>query len=318
MSEKPSFWQRLGLHDWFVNKPEAAVPDSQAGLSPERIYRFILAQFEDSVRTLSFASRVVFYQEYIVVFHPEDYAAFQQDRKGLLGMIAQECVGEFTRILREAAQSGRTVVPAGNRWVFRFVSHPGYAPGDLGFIGKLLPEGGGQEAQSNLRVTYIPRQTGRAETSEMSADTLSAFTYYSEGYYELPFRLDLPSGSAPGGAAASGAHARFEAIVPDREYAGKRIEFLMTGDEVVLTGPADQRSGGDVFRVPSEWVDTPHLRIRFSGAESRFYLAAFGEKTVVNEKEALRSTPQQPDWIELPLNSRIVLNGIVGVNFYKA
>ncbi|TCJ12645.1 hypothetical protein EPD60_15375 [Flaviaesturariibacter flavus] len=318
MSDKPSFWQRLGLHDWFVNKPEAAVPERNTGLSPERIYQFIQAQFGESVRTLSFANRVVFYQEYIVVFHPDDYARFQQERKGLLGMIAQECVTEFTRVLQEAAQAGRTVMPAGARWVFRFVSHPGYAPGDLGFIGKLLPEGGGQEAQPNLRVTYIPRQTGRAETSELSADSLSAFTYYSEGYYELPFRLELPSGKASGPSGSAGANARFEAIVPDREYAGKRIEFLMTGDEVMLTGPADPRNGGDVFRVPSEWVDTPHLHIRFSRAENKFYLAAFGEKTVVNEKEAPRSAPQQPDWIELPLNSRIVLNGIVGVNFYKA
>jgi hypothetical protein len=317
MSEKPSFWQRLGLHDWFVNKPEQAAPQDRNALTPDTIYTYILKQFEQSVHELSFANRVVFFHEYIVVFNPEDYAAFQQHRKGLLGMIAQECVQEFTRILREAAAGGRTVVPAATKWVFRFVSHPGYEPGDLGFIGKLLPEASGKEQTSNLRVTYIPRQTGMAETSDLSPDTLAAFTYYSEGYYELPFRLAEAGGnfSAP---AAGGAIARMEAVVPDREYAGKKIEFYMRADEIHITGSADNREEAAVFRVPSEWVDTPHLRIRYARTEDRFYLSAFGEKTLVNEKEVARSNPQQPAWTELPLNSRIMLNGIVGVNFYKA
>jgi hypothetical protein len=317
MSEKPSFWQRLGLHDWFVNKPEQEERQDAGGLTPDTIYSYILKQFEGSVRELSFAGRVVFYHEYIVVFNPDDYASFQQQRKGLLGMIAQECVQEFTRSLQAAIGGGRTVVPAATRWVFRFVSHPGYAPGDLGFIGKLLPEQSGREQTDNLRVTYIPRQTGKAETSDLSPELLSAFTYYSEGYYELPFQLEGAGGKAearPGGSAL----ARLEAVVPDRAYAGKKIEFFMRTHEMIVTGTTDVRDGDDVFRIPSEWVDTPHLRIRYTPAEDRFYISAFGEKTLVNEKEILRSNPQQPAWSELPLNSRIVLNGIVGVNFYRS
>ncbi|GAB4092133.1 hypothetical protein [Flaviaesturariibacter terrae] len=316
MTEKPNFWQRLGLHDWFVNKPEAAPATERGALTPDTIFNYLVRQFESSIRELSFANRVVFYHEYIVVFHPDDYKMFQDSRKGLLGMIAQESVAEFTRRLQEAAAAGRTVVPAASKWVFRFVSHPGYAPGDLGFIGKLLPEGTGREPEGNLRITYIPRQTGQAETSNLSVDALSAFTYYSEGYYELPFRLDVAGSSAVSHSGA--ALARLEAVVPDKEFAGKKIEFLLRGEDLVVSGPADNREGGEVFRIPSEWVDTPHLRIRYTRAEDRFYLSAFGEKTLLNEKEIARSAPQQPAWTELPLNSRIVLNGIVGLNFYKS
>ncbi|RYY40461.1 MAG: hypothetical protein EOO08_04830 [Chitinophagaceae bacterium] len=320
MIEKPNFWQRLGLHDWFVNKPEAAPADTRAALTPDNIFRYLLQQFDTSARELSFANRVVFFHEYIVVLHPDDYAAFQEHRKGLFGMIAQESVAEFSRRLYEAQKEGRTVAPAANRWVFRFVSHPGYAPGDLGFIGKLLPEsqtpGNNPTQQSNLRVTYIPRQTGQAQTADLAPETLQAFTYYSEGYYELPFRLDgVGTGAAT---AASGALARIEAVVPEREWAGKKIEFFLRNDDTVVSGLADNRESSDVFRVPSEWVDTPHLRIRYARADDRFYLSAFGEKTILNEKEVERSQPQQPAWVELPLNSRIVLNGIVGLNFYKS
>jgi hypothetical protein len=59
------------------------------------------------------------------------------------------------------------------------------------------------------------------------------------------------------------------------------------------------------------------LRIRFNRDDNKLYLASFGEKTVVNEKEVQRSEEGTPAWDELPFNSRILLNGIVGVNIFK-
>jgi hypothetical protein len=69
--------------------------------------------------------------------------------------------------------------------------------------------------------------------------------------------------------------------------------------------------------VPSEWVNTPHLRIRFNKEDGKFYLTSFGEKTLVNEKQVMKSDMVNPSWTELPINSRIVLNGIVGINIFK-
>lgn len=317
MSSKPSFWQRIGLHDWFLKNPEKETREQASLLTPEVIYNYILQQFRNSIEELSFAGRVVFYHEYIIVFNTEDYQEFMEHKKGLFGLIVQESVKKFSEILREYAQQGKTVIPSSSKWVFRFVSHPDYAPGDKGFIGKLLP--GSTQKSENLRVTFIPRQTGMAETSDLSAETLATFTYYSEGYYEVPFELNAQGGgsyqSAP---SSSSSLARFEVIVPDKAYAGKKIEYLMKDDEIVVTGTADQRQERHVFRIPSEWVDTPHLRIRYNRGEDKFYVASFGEKTIVNEKTIAASDPQYPSWVEIPLNSRIVLNGIIGVNMFKA
>ncbi|HEY0768989.1 MAG TPA: hypothetical protein VGD31_01555, partial [Sphingobacteriaceae bacterium] len=74
----------------------------------------------------------------------------------------------------------------------------------------------------------------------------------------------------------------------------------------------------NIFRIPSDWVNTPHLRIRYNKSDNKFYLTSFGEKTILNEKEVKRSDINLPEWIELPVNSRILLNGIIGINIFKS
>jgi hypothetical protein len=87
---------------------------------------------------------------------------------------------------------------------------------------------------------------------------------------------------------------------------------------VIVSGKDESRDASNIFRIPSEWVNTPHLRIRFNKEDGKFYLSSFGEKTILNEKEIKRSDTTSPEWTELPVNSRIVLNGIVGINIFKS
>ena len=57
---------------------------------------------------------------------------------------------------------------------------------------------------------------------------------------------------------------------------------------------------------------------KYDETDNKFHLASFGEKTIVNENEVALSDMNNPTWVELPINSRIVLNGIVGVNIFKS
>ncbi|MDO9373068.1 MAG: hypothetical protein Q7T76_01555 [Ferruginibacter sp.] len=320
MSNKPTFWQRMGLHDWFLkneHSEEAAVKNS---LTPGIVYKYIVDKFEESIRHLSFAQRVVFYHEYIISFNAEDYAEFMHDKKGIFGLIIQESLKQFYDTLKGYRSQGKTVEPSSGKWVFRFASHPDYKPGDLGFIGKLLPGGNTNHVrqEENLRVTYIPRQTGIAQTLDINQDILKGFNFYSEGYYEIPYREDLVLDSGSMKEDPSRSFGRFETTVPDKEFAGKKLEFFMKDPEIIVSGKDETRTLSTIFRIPSEWVSTPHLRIRYEQKEDKFFVASFGEKTIVNEIEIKRSEPAQPKWTDLPLNSRIVLNGIVGINLFKS
>lgn len=318
MKSNTSFWQRLGLHDWFLKKEASLSANETQSLTPDDVYRYIVQKFEESIEQLSFANRVVFYHEYIICFNPDDYNEFMDNKKGIFGLIIQESVKQFYAILKKYRQQGKTVEPSSNKWVFRFVSHPDYARGDKSFIGKLLPGTNNQQKEENLRVTFIPRQTGIVQTFDVNPDILKGFTFYSEGYYEVPYRENLVPDERKTVNAEGIVLARFETIIPDREFAGKKLEYLMKDDDIVVTGKDDTREASNIFKIPSEWVNTPHLRIRFNKAEGKFYLSSFGEKTIVNENEITASSENDPSWAELPINSRMVLNGIVGINIFKS
>lgn len=327
MKSKQSFWQRIGLHDFFLKKEAERVETTPPSLTPNDVYHYIIEKFKESVQELSFADRVVFYHEYIICLNPDDYRLFMENKKGIFGIIVHESLKKIYGLLKEYRALGKTVEPSASRWIFRFVSHPEYASGDISFIGKLLPDSApNTQTAENLRVTFIPRQTGIAQTFDINPDILKGFHFYSEGYYEVPYREDLvlderqirnTAGGTAGAAAPGGALARFETIVPDKEFAGKKIEYYMQDPEITVSGKDETEEGSHVFKIPSDWVNSPHLKIRFNKEENKFLLTSFGEKTVLNEKEVVRSREDAPEWTELPFNSRILLNGIVGVNIFK-
>ncbi len=313
MTTNPTFWKRTGIQDWFLKKE--AVFTEISSMTPDVVYKYIIEKFQSSITELSFADRAIFYHEYIICFSPPDYNKFMDNNKGIFAIIIKESVKSFYDILQQQQQKGKKITASANKWVFRFVSHPDYEKGDKSFIGKLLP-GNVHKKDENLRVTFIPRQTGIAQTFDISDELLQDFTFYSDGYYEIPFDRNLVLNDA-GVPSTPACFARLETTIPDKQYAGKKLEYLMKHEEITVSGVDETLDDPGVFRVPSEWVSTPHLSIRYNKNADKFFLAAFGEKTLVNENEVKVSSKAEPEWTELPLNSRIVLNGIVCINIFK-
>ena len=316
MKTKASFWQRIGLQDWFLKKENIQSTRRAPSITPNDVYKYILEKFNESITQLSFADRIVFYHEYIICFNADDFRDFMDNKKGIFGLIVQESIKQFYAILKNQRAGGKTVEPSSSKWVFRFVSHPDYERGDKSFIGKLLP--GSNLKDDNLRVTYIPRQTGIAQTFDINPDILKGFTFYSEGYYEVPYQERLELDERKLTTSTQSGFARFETILPDKAFAGRKLEYYMKDEEVIVSGKDESREASNIFRIPSEWVNTPHLRMRFNKEDGKFYLSSFGEKTILNEKEVKRSDTANPTWTELPVNSRIMLNGIVGINIFKS
>jgi hypothetical protein len=256
MEAKNTIWQRLGIHDWFLTGDNHSKVQKQLTLTPDDVYNYVIEKFNDSIRTLSFGDRIVFYHEYIISFNADDYEEFMHNKQGIFGIIINETVKKFYELLKQYRSAGKVVEPSSSKWVFRLVSHPDYARGDIGFIGKLLA--GSTKKEENLRVTFIPRQTGIAQTFDVSQDTMSGFNYYSDGYYELPYIEEAGSVDSASANKAQKKFARFETILPDKQFAGKKVEFIMTDDEIIVSGDEETREESNIFRIPSEWV-TPRI-----------------------------------------------------------
>jgi hypothetical protein len=316
MDSKTSLWKRLGIQSWFLTDENTSASKKALQLTPDDVYNYVIAKFNDSIRELSFADRIIFYHEYIISFNSEDYLAFMNNKEGIFGLIINETVNKFYETLKQHRAAGKTVRPSSSKWVFRLVSHPDYERGDIGFIGKLLP--GNTQKEENLRVTFVPRQTGIAQTFDISQDILKGFNYYSEGYYEIPYVEDPDLDENILSNSKQKTFARFETILPEKQFAGKKVEFLMKDEEIIISGDEETREDSSIFRIPTEWVNTPHLRVRYNRADGKFYMASFGEKTILNEMDVVKSDINAPSWVELPVNSRILLNGIVGVNIFKS
>ncbi len=308
-----NFWQRIGVQNWFLKKEADTI--EAATLSPDVVYKYIVEKFKESINDLSFAGRVIFYHEYIICFSPADYNKFMDNNKGIFALIIKESVKSFYAILEQHSKQGKRITASANKWVFRFVSHPDYEKGDKSFIGKLLP-GNVLKKEDNVRVTFIPRQTGIAQTFDIADELLKDFTFYSDGYYEIPYNenLCLDDSTDP---KAPKYFARLETTLPDKQYAGKKLEYLMKDEAITVCGIDENANRSNIFRIPSEWVSTPHLLIRYDKDMNKFFLSSIGEKTLLNEMEIKNSDTAAPDWTELPMNSRIVLNGIVTINIFK-
>ncbi|MGH2566508.1 MAG: hypothetical protein ACRDE8_02770, partial [Ginsengibacter sp.] len=257
----PTFWQRIGIQNWFLKKEAEYV--ETVTISPDIVHKYITEKFQESINELSFAGRIIFYHEYIICFSPHDYNKFMDNNRGIFGFIIQEAVKSFYTILQKYQQKGGKVTASSNKWVFRFVSHPDYQKGDKSFIGKLLPGNSTkQQKDDNLRVTFIPRQTGLAQTFDIADEILKDFTFYSDGYYEIPYHKGLVYDD-PAIVTPSAHFARLETTLPDKKYAGKKLEYFMKDEQITVSGSEETSEEAGIFKIPSEWVSTPHLLIRY-------------------------------------------------------
>ncbi|WP_217452209.1 hypothetical protein [Mucilaginibacter humi] len=139
MDPKTSIWQRIGLQDWFLTSENTSGGKKQKTLTPDDVYNYVIDKFNDSIRQLSFADRVVFYHEYIISFNSDDYQEFMNNKQGIFGLIVNETVKKFYEQLKQYRAAGKTVVPSSSKWVFRLVSHPDYARGILVLLASYYP-----------------------------------------------------------------------------------------------------------------------------------------------------------------------------------
>src|SRR5882672_4454718 len=99
MTTNPTFWKKIGAHNWLLKKETVFTETSS--MTPDVVYKYIIEKFEASIAELSFADRIIFYHEYIFCFSPPDYNKFMDNNKGIFGLIIKESVKSFYEKLQQ-------------------------------------------------------------------------------------------------------------------------------------------------------------------------------------------------------------------------
>ena len=288
---------------------------------------------EESVR-----QRMLFPMCFNVLMHKDDY----YNRKDALAMVLPEVVAEFYSIIKKNLSRYPNFIPPAKNWYFQFSpcqidsitledgSVLKIEKGHLTTTARLFTT---EEAdndvvniESNTRVSVKCQNSDVIGAANINWEALVGVDMLSEGVFKYKFdkKLGDEPVSQPMPLSPTPVPAPVPAPVsaPKKEYAklmydyeGACLTYMMRDTQVLISGEteAKQRS---VFYVKNEAISTPHTAVKYSEETGKFQIAAF-DKVRLNGRSMNISTPDNPEWRDLPNKSKIFMNDVLTVRFEK-
>lgn len=161
----------------------------------------------------------------------------------------------------------------------------------------------------------IPTKVEKGKKVDVSKDELSAIQVADQLAYFIPFDEKLQTNEA-----------NIQRTLEDHRK-GKRIyatitmtegnqphEWSMSCDRITISGSHDTRNQNDLIKLPTPNVQDNHVIIQYVEKDKKFEVAAWG-RTTLNGNEMIISTGTTPEWVELPNESRLILNNDIDIQF---
>ncbi|WP_375445877.1 FHA domain-containing protein [uncultured Fibrella sp.] len=339
MEKTPTtFWDQLG--NLLVPRRQVTTPRT---VSNEQILQELIRCFDTSLNRESIGTSLLFDAHYVIILHPSSYA----ERLAALPVIVNEAVTAFNERLKQRNHEPNRIVTVASHWHFKF--GPGtefdgkpISPADVEVIGSLTGASLENDSVSspkagsvNLKATRKVKNTNVYEKLDLNLPAFSQIDFRESGAFAV--RID-PAILAPPVADATPAEPVAQPAVaappaqpapsPIRPDALARIDCYMADQNVeetywmkdreivIARREPDNELFPNYIRLTSPYVSNPHARIRHDAASGQFQLASFSRhETRLNEQVVERSEPGNPNWVELPGSSQILLNGVVTLTF---
>ncbi|OIN60972.1 FHA domain-containing protein [Arsenicibacter rosenii] len=297
---------------------KALLPIDTAAPAPDvtntRLMNELLACFDASVQQESVGSSLLFNMHYLIILHPDTYNA----RLSSLPVVVKETVKAFYKRLSELRNQYEEISPVSANWQFKF--GPGVSfnnetiePNDILVIGTLtgVKEGGYQQ---NTKATVKPKRTNVFDRMDINLDTLRHIDFNESGSFTVKFNADLQLGSESQPRHKEAGLARISYHLPEQDT---DEQFTMQVREIVIARKEPENmSYSNYLLIDSLYVSNPHARIRYHESTRQFQIASFSRnETRVNERIIPRSDLTDPQWLELPNQAQILLNGFITLHF---
>ena len=262
--------------------------------------------FDNSCRTESVGSSLVFNMYYLVILHPDIY----EQRLPSLPVVVKEAVKMFYKKLAAYRKSYEELSPVSSHWQFRFGPATDFNGStidmhDRRIIGMLTGsklktmEG---ERRQMAKVTMKSKATNVFDKMDINIDVLRHIHFAESGNFTVKFNSELSMHT--------------ESLKPTRNYEQglARIEYfmgdknrgdvyLMKDTEIVIARKEPENQGySNYLLLDSAFVSNPHARIRLNESTGKFQIASFSiNETRVNETVIARSDAAAPRWFYMEI-----------------
>lgn len=284
---------------------------------------------EESVR-----QRMLFPMCFNVLMHKDDY----YNRKDALAMVLPEVVAEFYSIIKKNLSRYPNFIPPAKNWYFQFSpcqidsitledgSVLKIEKGHLTTTARLFTT---EEAdndvvniESNTRVSVKCQNSDVIGAANINWEALVGVDMLSEGVFKYKFDKKLgdepvsqpmPLSPTPVPGPVSSLKKEYAKLMYD--YEGACLTYMMRDTQVLISGETTEKQRS-VFYVKNETVSNPHVAVKYSEETGKFLIAAF-DKVRLNGRSMNISTPDNPEWRDLPNKSKIFMNDVLTVRFEK-
>lgn len=304
------------LKNWLVPEGrEAPMPITNNVMLEE-----LMACFDNSCRTESVGSSLLFNMHFLIILHPDVY----EQRLPSFPVVVKEAVKSFYRKLQAYQKNFEDLSPVSSHWQFRFgpatdFNQEKIGPHDLRVVGMLtgLRAGNSADSRQTARVTMKSKVTNLFDKMDLNLEVLRHIHFAESGSFTVKFSNELSLG---GGALLKQARFHENGLARIEYYLGDKNKgdvYVMKDTEIVIARrePENERYSNYLL-LDSPYVSNPHARIRFNENTGKFQIAAFStHETRVNERVIAKSDTGNPQWFDLDPKSQVLLNGIVTLHF---
>ena len=310
--------------DFFGSLKSWLIPEGREEPTPvtnNDILSELLACFDNSCKTESVGSSLVFNMHFLVILHPDVY----EQRLPSLPVVVKEAVKLFYKQLQAYRKSYEELSPVSPHWQFRFGPATNFNGAtidvyDMKVIGMLtgLKTGGwDSDRKQTAKVTMKSKATNVFDKMDINLDVLRHIHFAENGNFAVKFSNDLSlRGESPAKQTRrlENGLARIEYYMGDTSKSGV---YLVKDTEIVIARKEPENLGySNYLLLDSGFVSNPHARIRLNETTGKFQIASFSNnETRVNETVIAKSDAAMPQWFDLEHKSQVLLNGIVTLEF---
>jgi hypothetical protein len=305
------------LKNWLIPAEENELP---APVTNNDILDELADCFDNSCRTESVGSSLVFNMYYMVIIHPDVY----EQRLPSLPVVVKEAVKMFYKKLQDYKKHYEDLAPVSSHWQFRFGPATDFNGAKIelhdkrviGMLTGLKSRNMDGDRRHTAKVTMKSKATNVFDKMDINLDVLRHIHFAESGNFTVKFNSELSLRNEPLKHTRNYDQglARIDYFMGDTN---KGDVYLMKDTEIVIARREPENLGySNYLLVDSAFVSNPHARIRLNESTGKFQIASFSmNETRVNETVIAKSDAAMPRWFDLEPKSQVLLNGMVTLDF---